>query len=157
MNKQEQIKKIKDKIKELEKEVEKLENSKEKWVPKENENIYYVDEYRDVSSIHYDPKIDFKILKYNKLFKTQEEAEHYRDYLNARDEASYNFSEEEWENTGINKWYIYCDCICKKNKIIYDKLCRDLGKIYFKTKEDTQDFIDKWSKEIKEYEFGITE
>ena len=159
MNKQEEIKKIKDEIKELEKRVEKLENSKEKWFPDIGEEYWYVTFTRDIDILEYrGDSADKEIIKYNKVFKTQEEAEHYRDYLNARDEASYNFSEEEWKKTDLKKYFIYYDsCYDKSFSVNMAFYYRDIGKIYFKTAEDAKDFIDKWSKEIKEYEFGITE
>ena len=157
MNKQEEIKKIKDEIKELEKRVEKLENSKEKWIPNKGEKYYYLGCDRNFGTHRNDSDIDKKIFKYNKVFKTQEEVEHYRDYLNARDEASYNFSEEEWKNYDIKKYCINYNYADKTIGMGYYNYYSNLGTIYFKTKEDIQNFIDKWSKEIKEYEFGIIE
>ena len=99
---------------------------------------------------------DKTIIKYNKIFKTGEEAKEYADYLKAKKEYSYEFSKEEWENTNICKYYIYYDFDDKAFYIGSAKYCGRIG-TYFKTAEKAQEFIDKYKRQILKFEFGIEE
>lgn len=131
----------------------------EKWIPKENETYYYV--LMDCLKVDADKwdndKIDNTIIKYNKIFKTEEEAQEYADYLEARKEYSYEFSKEEWENTNIYKHYIYYDFDDKFFYIDSSEYCGRIGTTYFKTYEKAQEFLDRYEKQILKFEFGIEE
>ena len=129
----------------------------EKWVPEEGEEYYFVDEELNIGW-NWFGVTDEAILKYNKVFKTEEEAQEYADYLKARKEYSYEFSEEEWKNTNIiYKYYIYYDFNDKAFYIGSAECCGRIGTTYFKTYEKAQEFIDRYEKQILKFEFGIEE
>ena len=154
------------KIEELRKEFnEKIEDLKreyegknEKWIPKEGETYYFLDEELYVDWKYFDnDDTDEAILKYNKVFKTEEEAQEYVTYLKARKEYSYEFSREEWESDRIDKYSIYYDYDYNNVMIGLCNTFRNLNQIYFKTEEKAQEFIDKYKKQILKFEFGIEE
>ena len=154
------------KIEELRKEFnEKIEELKreykgknEKWIPKEGETYYFLDEelYFDWKCFDNDDT-DEAILKYSKIFKTEEEAQEYADYLKARKEYSYEFSKEEWEDASILKHVIYLDTINQDIFIESTSIQYYMNSIYFKTREDAEKFINKYKKQILKFEFGIEE
>ena len=131
----------------------------EKWIPKENETYYYV--LMDCLKVDADKwdndKIDNTIIKYNKIFKTEEEAQEYADYLEARKEYSYEFSKGEWEDYKIEKYLMYYNYQSKKFRILCCSNCRDINSIYFKSREKAQEFINDYKKYILKFEFGIEE
>ena len=148
------LKELKIKYEEMGKEIERLENKKVEFVPKLEEEYFYVTASRNVDCWCYDNRvIDKAIIKYNKIFRTKGEALKYRDYLNAKDEASYNFSKEEWEDDNIEKHYFWFDSDEKTLETDFNS-CVRYPQIHFKTEEDAQNFIDKYKKEILEFEFG---
>lgn len=157
MNKQEQIEIIENKIKELKQEVEKLKNeNKGRWIPKENELYYFLDDYDDVIEYKcHNDCIDEKAIEHHYIFKTRGEAEHYRDYLKALKEATHDFTKEDWKNGGLDKWYICYNYSRKTFMYLCSNNVRNMNQKYFKTEKELIAFVSKWEKEIKEYEFGI--
>ena len=130
----------------------------EKWIPKDGEIYYYLAMDFSVSScVNLFDWIDRTRFKFSKIFKTKEEAQEYATYLKARKEYSYEFSREEWESDGIDKYSIYCDYDYNNVMIGLCNTFRNLNQIYFKTEEKAQAFIDKYKKQILKFEFGIEE
>lgn len=162
MNRQE----IENKINEIENnfksEIDKLKqelNKDKEWKPKYDEEYYFYN--KDYESVDYtlwsNEEIDNIRLKNKVIFKTEAEAQRYADYQKAKEEYSYDFSKEEWEDDDIPKSYIYYDY---EDKRIATSICRyskDIGNLYFKTIQQAQDFIDKYKDEILEFEFGVKE
>lgn len=89
------------------------------------------------------------------IYKTKEEAIRYANYQKAKKEYTYKFSKEEWDNISINKWTIIYTHDYKKLETAVYSYAEICGVLYFKTKEQVQEFIDKYRDEILEYEFGI--
>ena len=149
-------KEFENKIKELKEEYELEKNVK--WIPKFGKNYYYVD---PALGCHYSKFVstvfDNDILKYGKIFKTEEQAQEYADYLKARKKFSYEFSKEEWENNRIYKYYIYYDFKSKIFYVDYINYCGRIGTTYFKTYEKAQEFLDRYEKQILKFEFDIEE
>lgn len=162
MNRQE----IENKISEIENnfksEIDKLKqelNKDEEWKPKDREDYWYYD--KDLERICEVPWVDDEYdnarLKNRVIFKTEAEAQRYADYQKAKEEYSYEFSKEEWEDDNKDKVYIY---YCHSNKTININVCfsvQYIGDLCFKTKDQAQEFIDKYKNEILEFEFGIEE
>ena len=149
-------KEFNEKIDKLKKEYKKEKNGK--WIPQLGEDFYYLSSGLYVLWASFQNiEADRKILKYNKIFKTKEEAREYADYLKARKEYSYEFSKEEWEDTNIYKHYIYYDFDDKVFYIDSAKYCGRIGTTCFKIYEKAQEFIDKYKKQILKFEFGIEE
>ena len=156
-------KKIEDLRKEFNEKIDKLkeEYKKEKdgkWIPEEGEEYYYLSIDFSVSScVNLLDSIDRTRFKFSKIFKTKEDAQEYADYLKARKEYSYEFSKEEWEDEGIDKYSIYCDYELNDIDTEIWGNCRNLSQIFFKTEAQAQAFIDKYKKQILKFEFGIEE
>ena len=150
-------KEFENKIKELQEEYE-LEKSG-KWIPQYREKYYYLSSCLEIfSDINFENTLTLKErMKHSKVFKTKEEAQEYADYLKARKEYSYEFSREEWEDDGIDKYSIYYDYDYNNVMIGLCNTFRNLNQIYFKTEEKAQEFIDKYKKQILKFEFGIEE
>lgn len=155
------------KIEELRKEFnEKIDKLKEeykgekssKWIPEYGEEYHYLDGSLEVvCGTFFGKPYQNKVIKYNRIFKTAEQAHDYADYLKARKEYSYEFSKEEWEDEGIDKYSIYYDYDYNNVMIGLCNTFRNLNQIYFKTEEKAQEFIDKYKKQILKFEFGIEE
>lgn len=156
-------KKIEDLRKEFNEKIDKLkseykEEKNRKWIPKLDEDFYYLDsELNTFCTFFEDTDGDRKLLKYSKIFKTQKEAQEYADYLKARKEYSYEFSKEEWENENMSKYGIYYDYDVEDIDVEIWGTCRNIGQIFFKTEAQAQAFIDKYKKQILKFEFGIEE
>lgn len=156
-------KKIEDLRKEFNEKIEELKREygiekSEKFIPKERETYYYINQIFKVSFTQNNMTAnDIEFLKYNKVFKTKEEAQEYADYLKARKEYSYEFDKEEWENNSIDLYYIYCDFDDKTLYVDSVGYYGRIGTIYFKTYEKAQEFINKYKKQILKFEFGIEE
>lgn len=149
-------KEFNEKIEELKREYKKEKNGK--WAPQLGEDFYYLSSGLYVLCTSFQNiEADRKILKYSKIFKTKEEAQEYADYLKARCEYSYEFSKEEWEDEGIDKYSIYCDYELNDIDTEIWGNCRNLSQIFFKTEAQAQAFIDKYKKQILKFEFGIEE
>lgn len=151
------------------KEIEELENEKRnhriknkqvnnKYKPKYNEFYYYVNSALNVLGYKNDEfETDRKVIKYNKVFETKEEAQEYADYLKARFEYSCEFSIKELKNYRLKKYTLYYDSYKKIINIDYHTSCININTIFFKTEEIAQEFIDKYNKQILKFEFGIEE
>ena len=85
------------------------------------------------------------------VFKTKEECERYWHFMDTVKEKSYEFSKEEWENGDILKNFIYYDSLYDTLKVDFEDICKSVGTIYFKTKEDAQYIIDNFKEELMEY------
>ena len=153
-----QYEKTKAEMGKLEEEIKKLEENKGKWKPNKGETYYYVDiNFNVARNTNFFVEFDREIVKYNKVFKTEKEAQDYADYLKALKEASYEFTNEEWNDANIYKYYIYYDYRYEQLGILATTFCNFQNGIYFETKEETQFFIGKYKKQILKYEFEIEE
>ena len=155
-------KKIEDLRKEFNEKVDELKREykekNEKWIPKEGERYYFIDEELNVAWNWFDnDDTDEAIFKNNKIFKTEEQAQEYADYLKARKEYSYKFSKEEWENYSIELYYICCDFDDKTLYVDTVAYVGRMGAIYFETEEKAKEFLNKYKKQILKFEFGIEE
>lgn len=148
-------KEFNEKIEELKREYK---GKNEKWIPKEGEIYYYLAMDFSVSScVNLLDSIDRTRFKFSKIFKTEEEAQEYADYLKARKEYSYEFSKEEWEDSGIQKYFIYYNHTCNVLGITANNIWFPMNGIHFKSRGKAEEFIDKYKKQILKFEFDIEE
>ena len=156
-------KKIEELRKEFNEKIDKLKEEYElekngKWMLRLGTEYYYLSESLVVMCDTFsDETYQNELIKYNRIFKTAEQAHDYADYLKARKEYSYEFSKEEWESVGIDKYSIYYDYDYNNVMIGLCNTFRNLNQIYFKTEEKAQEFIDEYRKQILKFEFGIEE
>lgn len=123
------------------------------------EKYYFLDGMAILSTKFKNNGIDKNIFKNFIVFKTFEEAKEYVEYLKAKIEYIYRFSENDCRDENINKYFIFYDK--KGNELFYDnKLCKNdsckfANKFYFIEEERIQEFIDKYRKQILKFEFGV--
>ena len=155
-------KKIEELRKEFDEKIDELKREykgkNEKWIPKKGEIYYFLDEELYVGWNCFDnDDTDETIIKNNKIFETEEEAQEYADYLKARKEYSYEFSKEEWEDSGIQKYFIYYNHTCNVLGITANNIWFPMNGIHFKSRGKAEEFIDKYKKQILKFEFNIEE
>ena len=93
-------------------------------------------------------------LNHKVIFKTEEKAEEYLEYLEEKEKHINTFTEKEWENIDVEKWYYYYDCKAKTIISCAFKRYAKENMPYFKTEEEVKDFIQKYEWQIK-HELGI--
>lgn len=131
--------------------------NQEQWKPTNGELYYYYNKDTEFwySKIWHGDRIDNLRLENKLIFKTIKEVERYANYQKAKRDYTYEFTQEEWENEHIGKYYIYYKAMSRKINIDSNWFYRVQGCDYFKSEEKAQEFIDKYESEILEYEFGI--
>lgn len=127
---------------------------KGEFVPKVNQKYWFVGADGSINDfIHNDDIYDKWCLKHNLAFETIEEAEEYKNYLIALDKYSYDFTQEEWENREIIKYYLHFNYVNKSIGISYC-FCTKSSELHFRSK-DIEKFINEVGKEaIERYMFG---
>lgn len=129
----------------------------EKYIPKNGEYYYCIDSYGYVWSTQKNCEGDEYLINHRLVFKTQEEAEDYKYFLDKLDEYSYKFSDEEWENEDLKKFYIHYNYKCHTNNVVYTIWVKRY-KHYFYSRCDAQKFIDEVGENrINAYMFDVWE
>lgn len=128
------------------------ESKKEKWKPTYGDEYWFRDVSGRIGVSEYCAG-DCKEWLFDNVpvFPTKEECEKYWHFMDTVKEKSYEFSKEEWENIDIKKYYITYRSIAKElgvNRVTY---LRELGMVYFKTREDAQYIIDNFKEELLKY------
>lgn len=101
---------------------------------------------------------DIKMMKYNKIFKNQEDAERYAKYLEAKYTYTCNFTKKEFADVEVPKWFILFSVKDCKYEIVRFYANANLGGFTFKSEKDAESFIDICGiKDILEFEFDIKE
>lgn len=156
-NKMKNLEELENQYRKLGKEIEKLKNGNAtRWEPKEYERYWYIDDSKDIyNSFWSEDEVDKWRKIINNIFKTEEEAKEYRDYLEAKSEYTYEFSQEEWEDADITKWALYYDYSRKQISITWCITKKYFEKLNFKTEEKAEEFLNKYKKQIEKFEFGI--
>lgn len=91
------------------------------------------------------------------MFRTQEECEDYKWFLDKLDEYKTDFTPEEWGNCNINKYEIYFNHYNKFIQTNCYSICQGFHNYSF-TKENADKFIEEVGEErIKKYMFNIWE
>lgn len=144
------IEELEQKLNECQKALAELKESKKegKWKPKEGDEIWFRNMTGKASYLYYQEGID---IKSNLAFPTKEECERYWHFMDTVKEKSYEFSEEEWEDTDITKWRIDYDFDVKTFRANDNYAICVFDAIYFKTEEDAQYIIDNFKDELMEY------
>lgn len=139
-------------LEELKKQVEniKMQENDGLWKPNMGEKFYYIlFPLMIVQSTYWNnDSDDNNLYDYKLVFKTEEQAKEYLEYLKAKEKAMNEFSNEEWNNRNIEKWYYIYD-------YNYDYLgntatfsCRT-NIPYFRTQKQCQEFKNKYMWAIK--------
>lgn len=129
-----------------------------KFVPKEGEKYWYVNPYGVAVSTIYDCGANRWLIKHHPVFRTEEEAEEYKDYLDLLDKYKYEFSDEEWKDENIKKWFLCYFIDSDKLSECYTYMFKHPNCTYFKTQEDVEAFIKEAGEEnVKKFMFDVWE
>lgn len=129
----------------------------EKFVPKDGEYFYYIDNHNHVILTQKVDEQDEYLINHTLVFKTQGEARDYRYFLDKLDEYSYKFSHEEWNDFETMKHYIIYDVLRKRLNVICTCSC-EYETTYFIDEYMANEFINDVGEErIKAYMFDIWE
>lgn len=132
------------------------EPKRKKFVPKNGEYYYYVNVNGVIHDItKHDNIYNDYLVAHNHVFRTKEDAEDYRLFLDQLDKYSYKFSKEEWNDRNLHKHFL----VLFQNTLTIDYNLRAMKTCtYFKTQEDIKSFIEEAGEErIKNYMFDIWE
>lgn len=137
----------------------KVVEKKGKFVPKVEETYWYVRSNGDVDYYNFiNDEIDKYLINHQPVFKTEEKAYEYKDYLELLDKYKYNFSDEEWLNSDILKWFVYYIHSSKLLNVGCNNVSKYPLTAYFKSEEDAEDFIEEAGKDnIKKFMFDVWE
>lgn len=145
----------------IKKEIEKLKENmlkenKEKWIPVIGEKFYYVDSNgHEIETTNYNTLSDNFILKNSKVFNTKKQAEEYKRFLSELNNYSTEFTDEEWKNNELLKYYISYSYYEKK--VLVSSSCCMRNDVPVFTEKNIYEFIDKYKKQIKKYMFDVEE
>lgn len=132
-----------------------VEKKKGKFVPKEGELYWFIDSYGDVCS---EFECDEWFINHHPVFRTEEEAEEYKRYLEVLDKYKHEFTDEEWKNRDINKWYMHYFASSDELSKSYAYKFNLPNCTYFKTQEDVESFIEEAGEEnVKKFMFDVWE
>ena len=148
------IEELEQKLNECQKALAELKESKKegKWKPKEGEDYWFRNSFgNNICETSTDCYIDRWRSNHMIIFPTKEKCERYWHFMDTVKEKSYEFSKEEWENGDILKNFIHYDSLYDTLKVDFEDICKSVGTIYFKTKEDAQYIIDNFKDELMEF------
>lgn len=136
-----------------------VEPEKGKYVPKVEETYWYVRSNGDVDYYRFaNDKIDEYLINHQPVFRAEEEAYEYKDYLELLDKYKYEFSKEEWEDEETSKWFIECIYPDTRLVIVFNSYVKFPLQAYFKSQEDAEAFINEVGEEsIKRFMFDVWE
>lgn len=157
MNKCEEIKEIKCAIYDLNERLKVLENEEnKKWVPGYKEEYWFAQtDTMNRGSCKWDnDSLDNLRLRQNRIFRTEDEAEDYLEYLEEKQKYMNTFTQEEWKSRSILKYGFYCDTIIERIEKDSSCFAREINKPYFRTETERDEFVKRFENQIL-HEMGI--
>lgn len=129
-----------------------------RFIPKLGERYYLITNKGDVNFFdNYYDTYDNYIFGHYLVFRTEEECQDYKWFLDMLDKYKSNFSKEEWKDTNIDKYFLILNHATKKIDYSSNKFCQSQGVTYF-TKENIEKFIEVVGEDrIKKYMFDVWE
>ena len=148
------IEKLNNRIVNLECQIKNLKDKGKEYTPMKGEEYDYID--LDTMTIEigdWDGYVDDITRKKNRIiFDTEEKANEYLEYLLEKRKHMNIFTDEEWKDTSIMKFYYFYN---EEKKIVTNHLYgMRMAVPYFRTEEETEDFIQAYAWAIK-YELGV--
>lgn len=131
-----------------------LEHTK-KYIPKSNEEYYYLSEYGIARRTHYDCSSDSKwIIGHQPVFRTPNDCRIYKRYLDLLDEYTF---EPDWNDDGQQKHYI-CYSHNKSALEVDYYWGLQTGMYNFESEEKAREFIGKVGEQnVKRFMFDMWE
>lgn len=146
---------FKEEVEQLQKALAELKESKKegKWKPKNGEKFWFRNVRGESESYTHEDffNSDKWLINNLPIFPTKEQCERYWHFMDTVKEKSYSFSEEEWLEYGIRKYFIYYNYRVEQVEVGDEFATRDFNKPYFKTEEDAQYIIDNFKEELMEF------
>ena len=130
-----------------------------KFIPNEDERYWFVNEYGEIDhAVYSDLEMLQWTINHHPVFRTEEEAEEYRDYLELLDKYKYEFSDEEWNSYKVEKWVLSFDVENDGLDCCGTYTRKHPNCIYFKSLEDAEAFIKEVGEEnVKKFMFDVWE
>ena len=126
----------------------------DEWIPNAGEKYYYIN-LDDMCTDYVwwnNEQIDNARYNHRVIFKTKKEASEYLEYLLEKEKHMNTFTDEEWKDASIMK---FCYFYNEEKKIVTNHLYgMRMAVPYFRTEEETEDFIQAYAWAIK-YELGV--
>ncbi len=125
-----------------------------KYVPEHGETYYCLNDNVIVEGKNRSSRIDQWRLKHNLVFRTYEECEDYKKFLELLDEYSFK---PNWDDLAQAKWL---PCFVHSGRDIYFTIVyvEQYAGVFFESKEKGRAFVEKVGKEaVKRYMFDVWE
>ena len=144
-------------VEELKQEELEKENTPLGWIPEEGEYYFYVNIYRNIEATTNDKtRIDTKVIKHTRVFKTRKEAEFEAERMKVLRELEKFACEFEYDYGSYKgNYYIYYDC--HLNQLLVGNSIAKCHELYFESKEKAKEAIEAVGEErVKKYYLGVT-
>lgn len=132
-----------------------LREVKEKFFPMLKECYYYLNSFGEIEiAMNHETIHDKWILKHQPVFRTKEDCEDYRQFLEMLDKYTFD---PDWDNDDQERWAI---CFNHEyNKLYFNDCCSvQCQGDYFESKEKAEEFIEAVSQDrVKRYMFDVWE
>lgn len=127
-----------------------------KFIPSAGEEYWYVHNLGSIErTLNDGADEDYWLMRQQLVFKTKEECEEYRSFLDLLDEYKRDLV---WEHEDESKYYLYYDKSRDYLDLSSNSTCQTQGAFYFKTMADAKNFIAKAGKDnIKRFMFDVWE
>lgn len=130
------------------------------WDLREGDRIYFADAFNNIVGSEWEDDNRFYILKreIGLVTLTREELDFKLESMKVCEELkrfAKDFTDDEWENQKVKKWYIHYDYMCKE-LIIYYCYSLKYTRLYFWSKEKAEEAIAFVGEEmVKKYYLGV--
>lgn len=127
---------------------------KGKFIPNDGEQYYFLNIGGSVRATYNDSSADKWTIKHNLVFRTYEECEDYKKFLELLDEYSFK---PNWDDLAQAKWL---PCFVHSGRDIYFTIVyvEQYAGVFFESEEKGRAFVEKVGKEaVKRYMFDVWE
>ena len=147
------IEELEQKINECQKALAELKESKKegKWKPQIGEKYWFRSTDNFIGWLINNCQSDEWRINNLPIFPTKEACERYYRFMDTVKEKSYEFSELDWKNNKVIKFWIDRDCTTNIFYVTKSFIGKGVGTIHFKSVEDAQYIIDNFKDELMEY------
>lgn len=133
-----------------------IENNQTRYIPMTGEDYYYIDNFGHVNNTENNGTVyDKWLINHHLVFKTKEECEEYKKFLELLDKYKCDFN---WNDCDINKYRLDYDWERYEIIVDFNNNYQLQGSFYFKSEKLAQEFIEEAGVEhIKRFMFDMWE
>ena len=130
-----------------------------KFIPNEDEKYWFVNEYGEIDdAVYSDLEMLQWTINHHTVFRTEEEAEEYKEYLDTLDKYKHEFTDEEWKDDNIEKKHLVFHSDNGEIGLFFELTVKCPSCVYFNTNEDAENFVKEAGKEnVKKFMFDVWE